>query len=68
MRKRVQEFSQDVSKAMVCKEIYSFFTIPDACEENDTEDPQIHNDPRSLTSSNIGNNAASNYTRNHIFV
>ena len=67
IRKQVQEFSKGVSEAMICDETYAFFTIPDLCEENDAEDPRIPNDPRSLTSSYNGNNAASKYTRNHIF-
>ena len=67
IRKQVQEFSQGVSEAMICAETYSFFTIPELCNENEDTDPRIPNDPRSLTSSYNGNSAASRHTRNHIF-
>ena len=67
IRKQVAEFSIGVSEAMICKDTYSFFTTPDCCDEPHDEDPRLPNNPRSLTSSFNGNNAASVHTRNHIF-
>ena len=67
IRKQVQEFSQGVSEAMICDTTYAFFTIPEIVDENEDTDPRLPNDPRSLTSSFNGNNAASRHTRNHIF-
>ena len=67
IRKQVTEFSIGVSEAMICKDIYGFYTVPDCCDEPHDEDPRLPNNPRSLTSSFNGTNAASVHTRNHIF-
>ena len=67
IRKQVQEFSIGVSKAMMCREVYAFVTVPDCLDKPHDEDPIIPNNPCSVTSSFNGNNAASIHTRNHIF-
>ena len=64
IRKQIKEFSEGMSSAMVSRDNYAFFTIPDCATE--TEDPQTPNNPRSLTSSFNGNLALSVFTRHHI--
>ena len=66
IRKQVKEFSKGVGEAMISKESYDFFTIADSVDDTTLEDPQLPNNPQSLTSSFTGA-AGPRFTRNHVF-
>ena len=67
IRKQVKEFSIGVSEAMISKESYDFFHVANEHNNNAHDDPRVHNNAQSLTSSINGSSAASKYTRVHVF-